>query len=131
MKLQEWTIHYIKFRDCMKRQIKNIEEKENKIIVHEKKGDKIYYIKKDLDESDFQIKENVETTIITLNKKENVKVLIDNWTQAEENKEISFIFANPKTNEKWLIHPRTHSKISEEKHIKIGLTTMHESIRRY
>lgn len=131
MKLKEWTIHYIKFRDYLKKQIKEIkEEKENELMVYEKKLNKKYYVMENLDENEIIKKRELETYYVTLNKKSNVKILIDNWDEIETNKEINFIFTNPKTNEKWIIHPTTHSKISEEKSIKVGINTLYESIKK-
>lgn len=128
MDLLEWSKHHIKYKDCIKRQIKNIEEKDNKLIVHEKKLDKIYCITEDLKEK-LLTKNTCEGRkyIITLNKKENVNFLAENW-KLVESEDLTIIFANPKTNENWMIHLMTHSKISETKNIKQGLNALYENI---
>lgn len=128
MNLVEWTKHYIKFKDCMKRQITSIEELEDRLLVHEKKEDKVYCITEEL--KDKLLTENKceeRKFIVTTNTLMNVKFLADNW-KLIENEEVTIIFANTKTNESWIVHPKTHSKISDNKTIKQGLMSLHESI---
>lgn len=128
MNLTEWTKHYVKFKDCMKKQIESIDELEDKLIVHEKKEDKTYFIIEELKEEFLlEPKAKEKSFIVTLNKLNNVKFLAENW-KSIENEEITIIFANTKTNESWVVHPKTHSKISDNKTIKQGLISLHESI---
>ncbi|MBN1175928.1 hypothetical protein JXA48_04760 [Candidatus Woesearchaeota archaeon] len=128
MNLAEWAKHYIKFKDCMKRQITSIEELDGKLLVHEKKEDKLYCIAEELKNSLLEEKKcEGRKFLVTLNTPANVKFLADNW-QLVQNDEITIIFANIKTNESWTIHPKTHSKIIEDKTIKQGLMSLHESI---
>lgn len=125
MELYEWTKHYIKFKDCMKRNIKELIEEENKIKTHEKKENKIYLIAEDITT---HINETCKEykILVTLNTKKNVDTVINNWKTLITEENLSIIFANPQTNETWTIHPKTHHKISEK--IKEGLLTLYESI---
>lgn len=130
MNLTEWSKNYIKFKDCFKRQIKTIEEIEKGLLVHEKKENKNYFIYEKL-KNNLIINKKIKNKVflITLNTKENVKELADNWALVE-NEDLTIIFANIKTNESWMVHPKTHSKITEKKLIKQGLISLHESITR-
>ena len=128
MNLIEWTKHYVKFKDCMKRQITEIEELEDRLLVHEKKEDKIYCISEDLRTKLLtEVECENRKYLVTLNALQNVKFLADNW-QLIDDKEFTIIFANPKTNESWMVHPKTHSKISDSKTVKQGLMSLYESI---
>ena len=68
----------------------------------------------------------IKTTVICLNKKENLKFIIENWVKFIIFKKLCLIFVNPKKNTKWLIIPYNHNKISED--IKPGLKTLFKNL---
>lgn len=128
MNLLEWTKHYIKFKDCIKKQIQSIEEKEDRIVVQEKKGEKIYCVSENIEDKLLtQKKCEGKKYLITLNKKQNVTFLAENWDLIKD-EDVTIIFANTETNESWMIHPKTHSRISEDKSLKPGLIALYENI---
>ncbi len=128
MDLFEWTKQYIKFRDVMKREVKEIIEKNNhEIITEEKKENKRYLINDKIEEAIKQIRNEEKTIIVCSNEKENIKELIKDWNKVKNNKKLTIIFTETETNEKWLIHPNTHNKITDN--LKEGLNTLYESIK--
>ena len=127
MNLKDWTKHHLKFKDCFKKQIIEINELDESLIVHEKKEDKIYFINEKLDENIINKKTEKKKYIVTLNTKANVEKLIKEWTQVE-NVDLTIIFVNIKTNENWLINTKLHSKIAEKKAIKQGLISLYNTI---
>jgi ABC-type uncharacterized transport system substrate-binding protein len=128
MDLDEWSTHYIKFKDCMKKNILEIKQEKHTIIVTEKNRTIHYHMHNTLKEGIEQLNQKQPEVIITYNSKNNLQTLIDMWRSIQNNKELTIIFANTKTNQKWLIHPYTHSNISEDKKLKEGLKTLFESI---
>lgn len=112
MKLDEWTQHYIKFQDCMKKQIRTLEKKENSFFVEEKTTSKEYRVQEQLSLEQLESTQE-KLIIITLNTKENLSRLITAWKEVVQHEHLSFLFVNITTNEKWHVHPLHHAKISE------------------
>ena len=111
MQLREWTQHYIKFQDCMKKQIRTLTETESGFIVEEKKGKKKYIVQEVL-ALDPSMKD--KTFVVTLNTKENIAHLKQHWDEVASNQQLTIYFVNPNTNEKWHVQPYFHSKITED-----------------
>lgn len=128
MKLVEWTKHYIKYRDTMRRKIKSIIENDTDIIVEEKNGLKInYLIHEDL--SEIKKLNNNKNVIITLNSKKNVDTMIKLWDEHINHPETAFMFVNITTNEKWLISPHHHHKIADPENFRSGLMALYSTIK--
>ena len=127
MNLKDWTKHHLKFKDCFKKQIIEIKELDNSLIVHEKKEDKIYLISEELTEDLINKKTDNKKYVVILNTEANVETLIKKWNYVE-NKDLTIIFVNNKTNENWLINTQLHSKIADKKSIKQGLMSLHNTI---
>lgn len=128
MELFEWSKHYIKFKDCMKKNILEMECKADEIHVKEKQREIIYYIDETITTSIKKL-QNKREIIITTNTKENFTELIKNWEKLAKQKELTIIFSHPKNNETWSLHPYTHNNITEDK-LEEGLQTLFESIAR-
>ena len=122
MELVEWTTHFIKFKDAMRRRIKDIKVEENVITIQEK-GDitKKYIIDEKLEKKEADY-------IVCTNTKKNVDILIHSWKEFASDPKLTIIFANPETNENWLITPAIHEKISDEESLHTGIQSMFESI---
>lgn len=127
MKLIEWSTHYIKFKDCMKKNIIELNIKDSTIQVKEKNKEIEYLICEDLSKSISQLKETKQT-IITLNTKENLDLLIKEWKTFIKYKQLTIIFSNPIINETWNVHPKTHQEIIEEKHLKNSLLALFNNV---
>lgn len=129
MELFEWCKHYIKFKDCIKKNILNITFDKEEILVKEKQREITYLVNKNIQQSIDKLSKK-QSVIITTNTKTNFDKLINNWKKLTKNKLITIMFCNPTTNQNWSVHPNTHHYISEKEKIKEGLQTLFESITR-
>lgn len=126
MNLTEWTTHHIKFKDCMKKQIKDMDISEEKIVVTEKKGDiKTYFINNKLEKLIPHI-EKETTILVCLNNKENAQTIINNWNKLIEYPNLTIICAEPNKNDSWTIHPTTHNRITEKESLETGILALAE-----
>lgn len=130
MELKEWTKHYIKFKDAMKKKIKNIAETEFGYEVEEKDGNKVFYVIHHIEDGIHHLEElkGEKIYFVTPNTQTNVKQTIQSWDTLKEHKELTIIFANPKTNESWLLHPNTHANVSEINSLEQGLQSLYEGV---
>ncbi len=126
MNLKEWTKEFIRFKDCMKRQIITLEETEKGFLVEEKKEVKHYLVQEDLTLPE---ERSEKTFIMTMHTKENVQVLKDQWEVFAKEKTLTIYFVNIKTNEKWHIQPYIHAKITED--IEKSIDILSEQIQVY
>jgi hypothetical protein len=128
--LTEWTIDFIKnknsFLNTLKKIEKNKEEFDLKVIYQDKEE----YI---LIEPENKISElNKEKNIILFlfNTKENINLLIENWKKFTEYDKLTIYFVNmfSLADKKWVIKPHFHSKISDEKFLKKGLSSIYSTV---
>ena len=126
--LSEWAVEYIKNKDLVQKRLVNIETTESLIICKYKAGEGTYFIEPTLSEKVLaEIKEE-ECTVVCLNKKENLSILIKNWERFAKFKKLCFIFVNPLINERWIIFPYTHNLITEYSSLKRGLQSLFCSV---
>ena len=136
-KLTEWTLHYIKNKDILLKNIEKIEEKKDRIYVTYRNKKSFFYIcpqlnnlKEVLDELTKEIKE-YQPVLVMLNSKNNFDVLIKNWNIfVDFHPMFLVIFSNPdsKLDTKWIIFPGTHNMIADSKSLKNGLKSMFETV---
>ncbi|MFP4119263.1 MAG: hypothetical protein ACLFTH_04380 [Candidatus Woesearchaeota archaeon] len=131
MKLNEWAVHHIRFKDSMRRKIKDLQVTDHHIKVIEKHELKDYYVNENLSNA----LENIQDVkhkqfIITTNNRENVQTLLKNWDELTTYRNLNIIFANVKENRSWHINPATHHFIADKKTFKEGIWHLHESIPR-
>jgi fructose-1-phosphate kinase PfkB-like protein len=124
MNLHEWTKQYVKFKDAMKKLITSVEEKEDRIIVHQKTTDLTYVLQPTLTSPE----EN--TITVCFNSKENIEFIIKKFDTLKT-KQVTFILVNLDANEKWLLHPKTHANITEPESVAQGLKTLYSSVGEY
>ncbi len=123
MNLSEWLTIYIKHKDIMEKKLVSIDESKEKIFFK--------YTYKNvtgvpMDKLELPSTEG-ETVVATLNTKDNVQFLIDNWTEFEKIPSLTLIFVHIKTNEKWLIRPHIHKHIQEGK-VELGIWSLAQSV---
>lgn len=130
MKLNEWTKHFIKFKDCMKKHIKDMTIETDRIITTEKIKNKTYLINEDLEQGTRLLNTAKTETVfvVCLNTKNNVNYLFKQWKRLSEHKDFTVVFANPKSNENWTIHLQTHNAIIEPETLEQGLQSLYKSI---
>ena len=135
--LSDWMINFVKNRDILAKQINKIEKSKDNIVdfsVKYKDGKELYFIIKplidDIDKILKKINKDSYTSIITLNNKNNLDVVVKNWKKLIEYKFLSIYFINPfsESDKKWVIYPYTHNKISDENSLELGLKSMFEMV---
>ena len=129
MDLKEWTIHHIKQKDLVTKDLVSYKEEGDKILCEYKEGRKAtYYCWTNLELEKIKIIGNNETATLVCNCNEhNFKVLVDNWNLFKIKQNLTFIFLNPALAEKWVIKPFVHAKIADPSTLKQGLRTMYET----
>ncbi len=124
--LKGWGIRFIRNRDLIKREISSIDDDGPKITVNLKDKRKIQYLVclkltgKDLE---------FDGTIICVNDRDNVLTLYEHWNKAIKSTGLKIIFCEPDQNKKFIICPNTHDKIADRSSLKMGLLSMHETIK--
>ena len=133
--LKEWLVNYIKNRDILLKQIDSISEKSKEwdVVVKTKSGEERYYIvRPELDDFD-KIAEKLDDqtiTLVVLNKKKNLDILIQNWGKTTHNPKFCIIFVNPKSEleKKWMVFPHTHEKVTEKAALERGLKALFQTV---
>jgi len=133
--LKEWLVHYIKNRDILLKQIDSVNEKDKEwdVVVKTKAGGERYYLiipeLENLDEIAKKLDDKT-ITLIVLNKKKNLDILIENWSKITHHPKFCIVFANPKSEleKKWLVFPHTHEKVTEKASLTRGLKTLFQTV---
>ena len=129
MDLKEWCIHYIKFKDAMKRAIVSIEETDKEITVTEKTRTVRYFVDPQLEHS-FGFIDKEISVVVCCNTKENVEKVVKTWDLLMSLQNLTIIFVNITTNDKWLLHPSTHHNVVDGA-LEQGLLSLYENVGGY
>lgn len=127
----DWAEQYVKHRDMIFRNIKDVDRQQDCFIVRYKDDSFEKFLPKpDLNMLDLK-DAAPSTTIITLNTKNNFKILLDKWRSFAEVKELKLIFFNPDSEleQRWIIKPYIHNRICDEKTLKQGLKAMFHTVQ--
>lgn len=122
MDLAEWTVLYVKHKDILKRDLREVRREDGRIRFVFESGDVEAYIWDRLREPDGSGKR----LISTLQTRENVEFLLSHW-DAFCSDGLTVVFANPEKNEKWVIVPSTHHSIADG-NVEPGIRAMAEGI---
>lgn len=130
--LIEWIIVYIKNRDIITKNLENIERINISVKVRYRDKEQtfiVYPFLTDFEEIIGRIN-NGNIALVTLNSKENLAKIVENWDKIKDFQYFSIYFVNPfsETDTKWIIHPYTHHKICDEDSLEIGLKSMFEAV---
>ncbi len=129
--LREWAIGYVKHRDMIAKNIVDIKEEQDKVIVKFKDKEQVFLIRPIVNDSVIQeINKDKNTGIIMLNSKENLNFLINRWNKLVKFEKLALFFINPfsELEKKWLISPYVHNKVCDKDSLKLGLKTMFETV---
>jgi len=129
--LREWTVSYAKHKDILTKNITNIKEEQDRVIVKFNDKEQVFLIKPTADDSVIQeINKDKNIGIVMLNSKENLDFLIKNWSKLIKFEKLTLFFINPfsEPDKKWLISPYIHNKICDKDSLKLGLKTMFETV---
>ena len=125
-----WGASYMKHRDLVACKIRDLKVGKDRIDVMNKDGSQELVLGlPDLSKLD-PASVKLPTIFITMNKKENLKFLIDEWKKLSAVKEISIIFINPDSqlDTKWIIRPFVHARVCDDKTLKQGLKSMFDTV---
>ena len=128
MDLTEWFVNFMKYKDSMKKEIINIETKENVVFVKYKDRDEKYLVVDKL--KDINIKGLKEFNgLVTSNRKKNLDFLIDKWDNfVINNFVIHFINPNSNTDKRWSIFPKIHDFIVDRKNLRKSLEVLFSNV---
>lgn len=122
MELHEWLALYVRHRDAYAKKLEHVEEAGEKTIFRFSDRTIEGYAYEDL-----RLPPRTEHVLVaTLQKKENVRFLLDNWDAFSGHPGLTVIFANPARNEKWIVRPHAHARIAEN--VEAGIWSMAESV---
>ncbi len=127
--IKEWTIGYVKHRDILTKNIIDIKEEPDRVIVKFKEKEQVFLIRPTINDS--VIKEvNKNISIVMLNSKENLDFLMNKWNKLIKFEKLTLFFINPfsEPDKKWFISPYIHNKICDEDSLRLGLKTMFETV---
>ncbi|MBR9702588.1 hypothetical protein GOV10_01000 [Candidatus Woesearchaeota archaeon] len=126
MELIEWAKIFLRHQDLLKRTIKNIEEKEDLLLVTKKECVEEWFIRPAL--NDEGLDPNKRQGIVTLNSRENLEMLVNNWDRYRDYPTLKIVFANPVRNERWILVPAHHHKIADPESARAGFEAMFNSV---
>jgi hypothetical protein len=130
MDLKEWVIEYVKNRDVFRKSIQSIEDKGTEVLVTYKSTIEHCVIEPVLGNVLPKLDDKKNIVVVTSNKKENLKTLIDNWQRLIGYPSLTIYFVNPKssTEQKWVIRPHMHHKVADDDALKPGLQSMFSTV---
>lgn len=132
--LKEWTVNYIKNRDILTKTIESIEENKGgwDIIVKAKTGEKYYLIRPYMEDFNkiLQLLDDNAVTVVVLNTKDNLNILIENWDKLVDYPKFCILFVNPYSGleKKWVIYPKTHQFVTEKSSLGRGLKALFQTV---
>lgn len=129
--IREWAVSYAKHKDILTKNITNIKEEQDKVIVELNDKEQVFLIRPTADDSIIEeINKDKNISVVMLNSKENLDFLIKNWGKLIKFERLALFFINPfsELDKKWFISPYIHSKICDEDSLKLGLKTMFETV---
>lgn len=129
MELIEWASHYIDYANSFKKDLLSKKNEGNKIECEYKvKGKVTYIVAEHLDENTVKESLNGNIVIVTLNRKENAKYMLEKWQDYIKNKALKIMFSNPTLNLQWTVIPYLHNNFTDPAALKTGIKTLFESI---
>ncbi len=132
--LREWFVEYVKHRDIMTRSIKEIKDDAagEFTVTYTNKVLKAFMIP-DLHGLEVilpRIKDDCNTSIVTLSNPENIDALFHAWKKVVPHSKLNFFFVNPFSSmeKRWIIFPSTHDSICDSSSLKTGIIAMAELV---
>lgn len=129
--LREWTVSYVKHRDMIAKNIVNIKEEQDRVVVKFKDKEQVFLIRPIVNDSLVEeIEKDKNIGIVMLNSKENLDFLIKKWSKLIKFEKLTLFFINPfsELEKKWFISPYIHNKICDKDSLNLGLKTMFETV---
>ncbi len=127
----KWTVSYVKHRDMIAKNIIDIKEEQEGVIVKFKDKEKVFLIRPIADDSVIEeINKDKNICVVMLNSKENLDFLINKWNKLIKFEKLTLFFINPLSvlEKKWFISPYIHNKICDKNSLNLGLKTMFNTV---
>ena len=129
--LIEWFIGFIKHKDIVQDNLKDIEKDKGGYdlkLIYQDKEEYVIVVPfvKDSNELLDKIDKEKRISVVLFNSKDNFNMLLDNWKKLINFDKLTIYFANmfSASETKWIIRPYMHNMISEEASLKKGLKSM-------
>ncbi len=135
--LKEWTIHFLKHKDILNKDISFIEENVSgfDLLIKRKAENQYVLIKEKLDSIDniLNLISDKNVMLIVTNSRTNLDNLISNWTKMCKFQKLAIFFVNPNssTDKKWSIYPYTHNIIVDRPALRRGLESLFEMVQEW
>jgi len=130
--LKNWIIEYLKNRHLAFKNLEDISDKDDHLIVKFKDKTSKVFCTHSIEKVYVAINNasSEHLIIVCYNTTENRDYLVKMWQIFTAMKFLTFYFVNPfsKLEKKWIIHPYTHSKVIEKGSIKQGIQSMFETV---
>ncbi len=129
--LREWAVGYVKHRDILTKNIVDIKEEQDMVIVKFRDKEQIFLIRPTADDPvTEEINKEKNICVVMLNSKENFNFLINKWNKLIKFEKLTLFFVNPfsEPDKKWFISPYVHNKICDKDSLNLGLKTMFETV---
>ena len=136
--LTDWIQRFLQNKDLILRRYAKIEKlpgKEDQIMITHKDGAKhlcvVVPLVNDLNTALEPLKAYEHCTLVCYNTKENFDMLINHWERLVNfKKHFHMYFVNPfsTTLKQWAIYPHTHQIITQGQALKLGLTTLFQTV---
>jgi len=131
--LKDWSFHYIKSRDVIKKEIIEIKQEKDRLLVEYKNRVHTYHIVpfiKNLNTILDNLKKDQYYSIITFNSKPNLNMVISHWELMIKFQNLNVFFVNPfsSTDKKWIIHPHIHNRVCEKPALEKGLRALFDGV---
>ena len=125
MELSDWLKNYLRWKDQMDLQLKEIIVEGNLLTAVYADKRVVYFCGKVLKED---VVDNALTGklkgLCVENSEENFKFLVQHWKECAKVPGLVFIFVNIGLGEKWIIFPNVHEKIADPDSLEQGLRSM-------
>jgi hypothetical protein len=131
--LAEWFERFLKNRDLMLRKLSGVKREGANVLAEQKDGVVVHYhvvpFVDDFSKLIPELKEDNKGLVI-YNTKDNFKGMIKAWNELSKLKNFTIYLVNPfsKLDKKWAINPRTHSLISDNESLELGLNSIFETV---
>jgi len=128
--MREWLKHYLRSRDVFAKNIKEIIDKGDDIIVKYKDKERIFIVFSEIPE-DFLLENH--TSLVLFNTKKNFDWLLSKWNKISSYEDLNTYFINPLsvTEKRWIVYPHSHNKITEKTSLKPGLKALFSMVDVY
>jgi hypothetical protein len=136
IRLYDWAINYVKNRDLIVRSIVDIKEEKDHFLVEYSNKKTVFLVVPDMADLDgvlgrLKSFDGFRPSLVMLNTRENLKRILSNWEKLKSfDRHLCLIVVNPdsETEKKWMVFPHTHSLISEESSLELGLKAMADTV---